>query len=177
MHYVSIYARRVGFDSIVDKKDDGKESNSKQDKERHWRETPDCCYKIVHALHRAWVCCLYCGRHEVKDKGEAEETMSVQCLKTFEGVRTIERTRNGQEFEDKERIKIKRGTEGTVTGKTVNKLIVKWNLKGYANIVETKADPLYASQWSPEWKEYMEMFDDDESDDDDDDYERQVSQH
>lgn len=177
MHYVSIYARRVGFDSIVDKKDDGKESNSKQDKERNWRETPDCCYKIVHALHRAWVCCLYCGRHEVKDKGEAEETMSVQCLKTFEGVRTIERTRNGQEFEDKERIKIKRGTEGTVTGKTVNKLIVKWNLKGYANIVETKADPLYASQWSPEWKEYMEMFDDDESDDDDDDYERQVSQH
>jgi len=168
-HYVAIYARRVGFDSIKDKKDDEKEdSNRKQDKERHWRETPDCCYKTVHALHRAFVCCLYCGRHELKTKGEAEETMSVICLKSFHGVRMIVNIRNGQEFEDKERIRIPKYTEGTVTGKTVNKLIVQWNLKGYDREVETKADPLYVSQWSPEWKEYMDEMGADDDDDDSD---------
>jgi len=169
-HHVAIYARRVGFDSIKDKKDDEKEdSNRKQDKDRHWRERPDCCYKIVHALYRAFVCCLYCGRHEVKDGDELEETMSVQCLKTFEGVRAIITDRNGQQYEDKERIKIVKGTEGTVTGKTINKLIVQWNVKGYKRIVETKADPLYVSQWSDDWKQYMSESNLDEDDEDESD--------
>lgn len=155
--HLALYARRVGFSSVPDKKDvDTDADNKKKDNDRHWLETDDCCSKLCHCFKVALKVCLTCGGHIGKSEPASEETLDIVCLKTFTTTREIDDTINGKVMRQKERLTIKKGMEGVVTGKTLDQLEVTWKTtEHHRYAVITKVDPMYISQYSPEWKEYM----------------------
>lgn len=154
LHHVTIYARRVGLDSIEDKKNPVAVNNEKD--ERDWVEVEDYAYTCVHFFHIIFTKILYCGRHQLKsykEKMKKATSIPVVCINSYEGVVSQIKEENGRKFVEKRKVKIPRETTGLVVGKTADgKLNVQWDL--FDNL-EVKADPLYISQWDEKWKSFM----------------------
>lgn len=151
---VTIYARRVGLDSIQDRQNPIAASNEKD--ERDWVEVEDYLYSCVHFLHVLVSKILYCGRHELKshkEKIKKATSIPVVCINSYEGVVSDIQEENGRRFVVKRKVKIPRETTGIVIGKTGDgKLKVMWDIYGG---LEVDADPLYISQWDEKWKNFM----------------------
>merc|ERR1712137_992592 len=132
--HLALYARRVGFSSVPDKKADS-------------GETDDCCSKLCHCFKVALKTCLTCGGHIGKSEPASEETLDIVCLKTFTTTREIDdmvedEKGNKRLMRQKEKMEIKKGTEGVVTGKTLDQLEVTWKTKKkHRYAVITKVDP------------------------------------
>jgi len=159
MHHLTMYARRVGLTDVPDQAT-SKADVHKEDEERHWEETDDCCYKCFTGTCKCWKTLVHCGRrHRSEDE---PKDFSVVCVKThtIDKEIEIEDTSFGP-TRGKIRILRKRYTvpvhcKGSVTGRTLDdKLTVDWQLSTADAPVNLKTDTICVSQWTQEWGEFM----------------------
>jgi len=164
MHHLTMYARRVGLDSIKEKENAENPKRICDEDERHWEEKEDCFYLSYMQAYSCLVKLFTCNKREVKKKKTEKDKpsdMDVICLKQHESDREIDvRGPDGSIIITRRRFTIPLNARGVITGKTAGgKLLVDWKIKAAFNQqegVETlESDPLYVSQMNKHWEAFM----------------------